>query len=169
MGKYQVLVATTRKLAEEVATDRRELGVISRGLDLCKGTLCSDVAGVRTRTWVMGELEQLQAVQLRMMEATALLRQKVSETRCAHQAQEKVAEGADEVSGGHGAAGMNASAVEGGDVGGALGTPALPTEGLSAQAEACKIGCDGAGRLAGGTPDPDCRRPLANHRPWENV
>ena len=100
-----------------------------------------------------------------------MLRQKVSEMRCAHQVQDKVAEGVDGVSGRHSAAGMHASVVEGGpgDVGGALSTPALPTEGSSVWAEACKVSCSSAGRLAGGTLDPDCRRPLANHRPWENV
>ena len=37
-------------IAEAVDDHRRELKVISRGLDLCESTLCSDVANVRT--WV---------------------------------------------------------------------------------------------------------------------
>ena len=34
-------------IVEEAGMNRRELGVISRGLDLCESTLCSDVAGLR--------------------------------------------------------------------------------------------------------------------------
>ena len=48
-------------IAEAVDDHRRELKVISRGLDLCEGTLCSDVANVRT--WVTSALEEQQRIQ----------------------------------------------------------------------------------------------------------
>ena len=43
-------------IAEAVDSHRQELKVISRGLDLCESTLCSDVADVRT--WVTSALEE---------------------------------------------------------------------------------------------------------------
>ena len=55
-------------IAEAVDSHCRELKVISRGLDLCESTLCSDVAEVRT--WVMGALEEQQRMMLNMMGET---------------------------------------------------------------------------------------------------
>ena len=52
-------------IAEAVDSHRRELKVISRGLDLCESTLCSDVANVRT--WVMSALEEQQRMMLHVM------------------------------------------------------------------------------------------------------
>ena len=41
-------------LAAAVEANRRELSVVSRGLDLCESTICNDIASVRA--WVMGAL-----------------------------------------------------------------------------------------------------------------
>ena len=41
-------------LAEAVEENRRGLSVVSRGLNLCEGTICSDIASVRT--WVVDAL-----------------------------------------------------------------------------------------------------------------
>ena len=49
-------------IAEAVDDHRQELKVISRGLDLCESTLCSDVANVRT--WVTSALEEQQKMML---------------------------------------------------------------------------------------------------------
>ena len=60
-------------IAEAVDDHRRELKVISRGLDLCESTLCSDVADVRA--WVTSALEEQQMMMvasLKYPEPTAL-------------------------------------------------------------------------------------------------
>ena len=93
-------------IAEKVAMSRRELGVISQGLDLCESTLRSNIAGVRT--WVMSGFSRQQMLLLHMMETMTLLGQNIDRTRCAHHVEEKVVEGVGEVSGGHGSAGTNA-------------------------------------------------------------
>ena len=95
--------------------------MISRGLDLCESTLCSDVAHVKT--WVMSELSRQQTMVLRMMDAIMMLGQKFDRTRCAHRVEEGVVEGVGAVSGGHGSSVTNASAVEGDGTGSALGMP----------------------------------------------
>ena len=57
---------------------RRELKVISRGLDLCEGTLCSDVAEVRT--WVTSTLEEQQKMVLCMMSEMVRLGKAIEES-----------------------------------------------------------------------------------------
>ena len=56
-------------IAEAVEANRRELSVVSRGLELCEATICSDIASVRT--WVTGALGVQQDITLRMMDKMA--------------------------------------------------------------------------------------------------
>ena len=55
-------------LADAVDEDRRGL---ARGLDLCEGTLCSDVAEVRT--WVTSALAEQEKMTLRVMYGVVML------------------------------------------------------------------------------------------------
>ena len=79
---------------------RRELKVISRGLDLCESTLCSDVASVRT--WVTSALEEQQRMVLRVMSEMVRLGKVIEGSRRARGAEEKVVEEGGEFSGGYG-------------------------------------------------------------------
>ena len=83
----------------------------------------------------MGEFSRQQHMQMCMMDALMLLGQKIAEERYAHHAER----GVYKVPGGHSAAGADASVVEGDDMGGAQGTPALPAEGSRVQAKACEV------------------------------
>ena len=71
-------------VAEAVDSHRRELNVISRGLDLCESTLCSDVASVRT--WVTSALGEQQRMALRVMSEMVRLRKAIEGPGRAHSA-----------------------------------------------------------------------------------
>ena len=77
-------------IAEEVDDHRRELKVISRGLDLCESTLCSDVTNVRT--WVTSALEEQQRVMLCVMGEMVKLGKAIEGSRRARGAEGKVVE-----------------------------------------------------------------------------
>ena len=66
-------------IAEAVHSHRHELKVISRGLDLCESTLCSDVAN--GRTWVTSVLEEQQRMMLCMMNEMLKLRKAIEGSR----------------------------------------------------------------------------------------
>ena len=74
---------------------RRELKVISRGLDLCESTLCSDVANVRT--WVTSALEEQQRMVLRVMSEMVKLGKAIEGSRRARGAEGKVVEEGGEI------------------------------------------------------------------------
>ena len=78
-------------IAEAVDGHRQELKVLSRGLDLCETTLCSDVVNVRT--WVTGVLEEQQAILLRVMDAMVRLGQVMDDSRRARSASGEVVDG----------------------------------------------------------------------------
>ena len=138
-------------IAEAADSHRRELKVISRGLDLCEGTLCCDVASMRT--WVTSALEEQQRMMLRVMSEMVRLRNVIEGSRRARGAEGKVVEEGGELSGGYGVQGMDASAVKEGDKGTALGEPASPAEAPSMQAEVCEGSGGSAAGAVGGTPD----------------
>ena len=123
-------------IAEVVDGHRRELDVISRGLDLCESTLCSDVTSVRT--WVMSALGEQQRMVLRVMSEMMRLRKVIEGSGRARGAKGKVVEEGGEFSGRHGAQEADASAVEKSDKGKALGKPASPAEAPSVQAGVCE-------------------------------
>ena len=95
-------------IAEAVDDHRRKLKATSRGLDLCGTTPCSDVADVRT--WVMGVLEEQQAVMLRIMDAMVQLGQVMSDSRHTRGAAGEVVDRVGTASGGHGVQVTDASA-----------------------------------------------------------
>ena len=136
-------------IAEVVDENCRELDVISRGLGLCEGTLCSNVAEVGT--WVLREMAAQQRMVLRMMEALSVLGKAVHGSRRAHCAEERVVEGVSEVSGGHNALKADASAVERDGTGSALGGSLAGAPGM--QAEVCEVDCDSVDGVVVGTPD----------------
>ena len=84
-------------IAEAVDSHRQELKVISRGLDLCESTLCSDVASVRT--WVTSALEEQQKMMLRVMGEVVKLGKAIKGSRRARGAEGKVVEEGGEFSG----------------------------------------------------------------------
>jgi hypothetical protein len=138
-------------IAEAVGSHRRELKVISRGLDLCESTLCSDVANVKT--WVTSALEEQQKMMLRVMGEVVKLGKAIEGSRRARRAKGKDVEESGELSGGYDVQGTDASAVKEGDKGKALGEPASPAEDPSMQAGVCDGGCGSAAGAVGGTPD----------------
>ena len=138
-------------IAEAVDSHRRELKVISRGLDLCESTLCSDVAKVRT--WVMSALEEQQRMVLHVMGEVVKLGKVIEGSRCARGAEGKIVEEGDELSGRHSVQEADASAMKESDKGKAPGTPTLLAEAPCMQAEVCDGGCDSAAGAVGGTPD----------------
>ena len=140
-------------IAEAVDGHRRELKVISRGLDLCEGTLCFDVAKVRT--WVTSALEEQQRVMLRVMGEVVKLGKAIEGSRRARSAEGKVFEEGGKFSGGYGVQEMDAPAVEESAKGKtlALGEPVLPAEDPSVQARVCAGSRDSAAGAVGGTPD----------------
>ena len=84
-------------IAEAVDDHHRELKVISRGLDLCESTLCSDVANVRT--WVTSALEEQQKMMmLRVMGEVVKLGKAIEGSRRARGAEGKVVEERSEIS-----------------------------------------------------------------------
>ena len=83
-------------IAEAVGSHRRELKVISRGLDLCESTLCSDVTEVRT--WVMSALEEQQRMVLRMTGEVVKLRKVIEGSRCARGAEGTIVKEGSELS-----------------------------------------------------------------------
>jgi len=103
-------------IAEAVDSHRRELKVISRGLDLCESTLCSHVASMRT--WVTSALEEQQRMMLRVMGEMVRLGKVIEGSRHARGAEGKVVEEGGEFSGGHGVQEADASAMEESDKGG---------------------------------------------------
>ena len=89
-------------IAEAVDSHRQELKVISRGLDLCESTLCSDVASVRT--WVTSALEEQRrmAVMLHVMGEVVKLGKAIEGSRRARGAEGKVVEEGGGFSSGYG-------------------------------------------------------------------
>ena len=87
-------------IAEAVDSHRQELKVISRGLDLCESTLCSDVAEMRT--WVTSALEEQQKMMLRVMGEVVKLGKAIEGSRRARGAEGKIVEEGGEFSGGYG-------------------------------------------------------------------
>ena len=138
-------------IAEAVDGQCRELNVISRGLDLCEGSLCSDVVSVRT--WVMSALAEQQRVVLRVMIETVRLRTVIEGSGRARGAERKVVEEDGKFSGGHGVQEADASAMEENDKGKALGKSASPVEAPSVQVGVCEGSCGSAAGAVGGTPD----------------
>ena len=138
-------------IAEAVDGHRRELKVISRGLDLCESTVCSDVASVRA--WVTSALEEQQKMVLRVMSEMARLGKVIEGSRRACGAEGKVVEEGDEFSGGYGVQETDASVVKENDKGKALGKPASPAEAPSVQAGVCEGSSGSAAGAVGGTPD----------------
>ena len=111
----------------------------------------------------VGEFSRQQDMQLCMMDALTLPRQKITETRCTHHAEEEVGK----VPGGHDAAGKNSSMVEGDGTGNGLDTPALALEGSSMQAEACEVGCDSDDGQVSETPGWPLPSAAADDHIWE--
>ena len=138
-------------IAEAVDSHRWELKVISRGLDLCEGTLCSDVANVQT--WVTSALEEQQRMVLRVMGEVVKLGKVIEGSRHARGAEEKVVEEGGKFSGGYGVQGADAPAMEESDKGKALGKPVLPAEAPSVQARVCEGSRGSAAGAVGGTSD----------------
>ena len=138
-------------IAEEVDDHRRELKVISRGLDLCESTLCSDVANVRT--WVTSALEEQQRMMLRMMNEMLKLGKAIEGSRRARGAEEKIVEEGGGFSRGYGVQEADAPAMEESDKGKAQGTSSSLAGAPCVQAEVCDGGCGSAVGAVGGTPD----------------
>ena len=84
-------------LAEAVEVNRRELSVVSRGLDLCESTICSDVTSVRT--WVMDALRMQEDMVLRVTDKMAMVVTSIAESQRAHRVEGKAAEEVGAVSG----------------------------------------------------------------------
>ena len=130
---------------------RRELKVISRGLDLCESTLCSDVANVRT--WVTSALEEQQRMMLRVMGEVVKLGKAIEGSRRARGAEGKVVEEGGGFSGGYGVQEADAPVMEENDKGKAQGTPTSLAGAPCVQAEVCDGGCGSAVGAVGGIPD----------------
>ena len=96
-------------IAEAVDDHRRELKVISRGLDLCESTLCSDVANVRT--WVTSALEEQQRMVLCVMGEMVKLGKAIEGSRRARGAEGKVVEEGSKFSGGYSVQEADAAAM----------------------------------------------------------
>ena len=137
-------------IAEAVDGHRRELKVISQGLNLCKGTLCSDV--VEVRAWVTGALEEQQGTMLRMMGKVVKLRKAIEGPGRARSAKGKIVTGG-ELSGRRSVHKAGAPTMKESSKGEAQGTPASLTEAPCVQAEVCDGGCDSAAGAVSGTPD----------------
>ena len=90
--------------------------MISRGLDLCESTLCSDVTSVRT--WVTSALEEQQRIMLRVMSEMVRLRKVIEGSRRARGTEGKVVEEGGELSGGYGVQEADTSAMKESDKGG---------------------------------------------------
>ena len=116
-------------LAEAVEENRRELSVVSRGLDLCESTICSDIASVRT--WVVDALRVQEGMIERVADKLIAAMASILESQRAHRVEGKAAEEVGAVSGGHGVQKADASAIEGDGTGNALGKPASPAEAAS--------------------------------------
>jgi hypothetical protein len=138
-------------IAEAVGSHRRELKVISRGLDLCESTLCSDVGKVRT--WVTSALEEQQQMLLRVMSEVVRLGKFMEGSGRARGAEEKVVEEGGELSGRHGVQEADSSAMKENGKGEAQGKPASFAEAPYMQAEVCDGVCGSAAGAVGGTPD----------------
>ena len=138
-------------IAEAVDDHRRELKVISRGLDLCESTLCSDVANVRT--WVTSALEEQQRMMLRMMNEMLKLGKAIEGSRRARGAEGKVVEEGGGFSRGYGVQEADAPAMRESDMGKAQGMPTSLAGAPCVQAEVCDGGCGSAAGAVGGTPD----------------
>ena len=138
-------------IAEAVVDNRRELKVISRGLDLCESTLCSDVANVRT--WVTSALEEQQRMMLCMMGEMVKLGKAIEGSRRARGAEGKVVEEGGGFSGGYGVQEADAPAMRESDKGKAQGTSTSLAGAPCVQAEVCDGGCGSAVGAVGGTPD----------------
>ena len=138
-------------IVEAVDSHRQELKVISRGLDLCEGTLCSDVAEMRT--WVTSALEEQQKMPLRVMGEVVKLGKAIEGSRRARGAEGKVVKEGGEISGGYGVQEADASAMRESDEGKAQGTPTSPAEAPCVRAEVRDGGCGSAAGAVGGIPD----------------
>ena len=86
-------------IAEAVDGHHQRLNVISRGLGLCKGTLCSDIASVRT--WVTSALGEQQRMVLQVTGEMVRLGKVIEQSGCVCGAEGKVAEEGGEFSGRH--------------------------------------------------------------------
>ena len=83
-----------------------------------------------------------QVIMLRMMETLTMFGTAMEGSRRARCVEEKVDGGVDEIYGGHDALEADASAVERGSTGDALGGPTSLMGASSVQAEVCEVGCD---------------------------
>ena len=131
-----------------------QASLLSRGLDLCEATICSEIASVRT--WVRSALGVQQDITLRVMNkmvTVAKVAAIVEKSGRVHQVEKKAAEEGGVSSGGHSVQEADASVVEGDSMGSVLGKPVSPGAAPSVQAEACDGSCDSAAGVVSGTPD----------------
>ena len=138
-------------IAEVADGHCQELNVTSRGLDLCEGTLCSDIMSVQA--WVMSALGEQQRMVLCVMSKMVRLRKVIEGSGHAHGAKGKVAGECGESTGRYGVQEADASAMGKNGKGKAKGKPALLAEAPSMQAGVCGGGCDSAAGVVGGIPD----------------
>ena len=126
-------------IAEAVDGHCWELNVISRGLDLCESTLCSDIASVQT--WVTSALGEQQRMVLCVMSEMMRLRKVMEGSGHARGAEGDVIEEGGKFSGRHSVQKADASAMEESNKGKALDKPVSPAEVPSVQAGVCDGGC----------------------------
>ena len=150
-------------IAEAVDSHCQELKVILRGLDLCKSTLCSEVAEMRI--WVTSALEEQQKMLLRVMGEVVKLRKAIEGSRRARSAEGKIAKEGSEFSGGYSLQETDAPMVEVSNKGKTLGKPTLPVEDPTMQVRVCAGSRDSAAGAVGGTPD----RPRLSMAPGVHV
>ena len=138
-------------IAEVVDDHRRELKVISRGLNLCESTLCSDIVNVRM--WVTSALEEQQRMMLCMMGEMVKLRKAIEGLRQARGAEGKVIEEGGRFSCRYSVQEADAPVMKESDKGKAQGTSMSLAGAPCVQAEVCNSGCGSAAGAVSGTPD----------------